>query len=385
MTTVLMDMKRASAKPLRVLIVDDSEADVESLDRMLRKQFGGSVQITQAESGHEALVRLDDQHFDIALVDYRLPDMDGLAVLDELTKTHADVATVLLTGQGSERVAAQAIQRGARDYLVKRDITGEDLQSVVETAIESTRRQIHHAHEQKKLSQTNHEMDHYVRSLSHDMTANYMLLENSFQQIKNSCGAAPLPGLLRGVNHVEACLKESKRFLDDMVLLTKTGSVDTEPSSVDVRRLIDELGFELDEVLVERGIHIEIDGELPFAWCNETRLRQAIGNLVRNAVKHGCAVTGGKITISSPALVATDCYAWLRIHDNGRGIPAASRDEVFLPGRRLANTTAPGSGMGLAIVKKIVEQWGGRIFIDNCPQGTAFCLSLPIGEHDLQN
>ena len=69
---------------------------------------------------------------------------------------------------------------------------------------------------------------------------------------------------------------------------------------------------------------------------------------------------------------------WLSIHDNGPGIPVASREEIFLPGRRLPGAHESGSGMGLAIVRKIVEHYGGQAFVDPlCPNGAAVVVTLP--------
>src|SRR6185437_15233041 len=101
-------------------------------------------------------------------------------------------------------------------------------------------------------------------------------------------------------------------------------------------------------VLTERGVAVEVEANLPAVWCNESRVHQVISNLVRNAVKHGCGKKNPRITISrhSAASLATRSaaaanspqadYVWLRIHDNGPGIPAGSREEIFLPGLRLA-------------------------------------------------
>jgi signal transduction histidine kinase len=140
--------------------------------------------------------------------------------------------------------------------------------------------------------------------------------------------------------------------------------------------------FELESLLAEDNIAVEVEQPLPQVWCNETRASQVISNLVRNAIKHGCDPLSGRICISSPSTAARPLppgFAWLKIHDNGRGIPAASREEIFLPGRRLKTAHPDGSGMGLAIVKKIIERAGGSIFVDpTCASGTAFVFSLPL-------
>ena len=248
-------------------------------------------------------------------------------------------------------------------------------------AMESSRREVQSAHSMRQLLRTHHELDHFVRSLSHDMSANFMMLENCVQQLKSSCSRHTLPDVLDGVSHVEACLLESKLFLNDLATLAKTGQIDMNPERVEVAHVVKEVLFELEGLLATRGVKTQVAADLPIVWCNETRVRQVLSNLVRNAVTHGCDASHPQITISQLEQAEQGSgqpFVWLRVYDNGPGIPAEYREEVFRPGRRLDSAKSPGSGMGLAIVKQIVEYYGGSITIDPaCPSGTAFVLSLP--------
>ncbi|HEV7224383.1 MAG TPA: response regulator, partial [Pirellulales bacterium] len=113
--------------PLRVLVVDDNLADRVHLAWLLRRGLGDQLEILEAEDGAGALELLRRGPIDLMLVDYLLPDMNGLDVLDRLAELDCDTATIFLTGQGSEKVAAEAIKRGAHDYCVKRDLAWDKL------------------------------------------------------------------------------------------------------------------------------------------------------------------------------------------------------------------------------------------------------------------
>lgn len=254
------------------------------------------------------------------------------------------------------------------------------------------------------------ELDPVVRALSHDMSANFMLLQNSIAHLKKSLGDAdddrPLQGgdaadewlpedMQAYMAHVDACLQESKRLLDDLARLARTGTVEMEPRRVELAPMVDQVLFEQHDLLQQRGIEVTVDRPLPAVWCNEGRLKQIVTNLIRNAACHGCDPISPRITIGparpraiagahSPGAVARTNPAGdagmvaFRIHDNGPGIDPRFREEVFLPGRRLANSRAEGSGMGLAIVKDLVDHYGGAVYIDPaCRQGTALVVSLP--------
>src|ERR1044072_663447 len=91
---------------LRVLIIDDSEADVTAFTRMLHQQFGKEIEVLEVDTGAAAIELLRNNATDVSLVDYRLPDMDGFQVLKKIAELEVRTAAILLTGQGSEQVAA---------------------------------------------------------------------------------------------------------------------------------------------------------------------------------------------------------------------------------------------------------------------------------------
>ncbi len=365
---------------LRVLLVDDSLADRVHLSWLLRRGLGDTVEIFEAEDGASALEIVRREPVELLLVDYLLPDMNGLDVLDRLQELRCDAATVFLTGQGNEKIAAEAIKRGAHDYCVKRDLAWEKLQRTVSQSITAARLKKQNAQMVEQLRRTHLELDHFVRALSHDMSANFMLLDDSFRQLRRSCEPSPVAGLLNDFSHVEACLRESKRFVDDLVLLAKTGKIQMEPERVELAPLLDEVLFEQAGLLDERGVRVSMAPPMPAVWCNPARVKQVFVNLIRNAVRHGCDSQFPEIRIAaveSPAAQTPRCV-WLRVHDNGPGIPEKSREEIFLPGKRLPTAHQQGTGMGLAIVRKIVEYYNGTIFIDSrCQSGAAFIFSLP--------
>lgn len=280
--------------------------------------------------------------------------------------------------------------------------------------------------------------DELVRALSHDMTAYFMLLDHSLQRLKDSAipheahaaGSPPAPhaadryppGPAEPIKslkpaaipeaatplaealaqefaerfaHVEACLRESRRFLDDLVMLARTGGIEMAPSRTELSRVVQEALYEQRELLEQRGIQVTVDPDLPAVWCNPARAKQVLTNLVRNAAKHGCDAGEPRIFVTrrgpSPnaesaeekgavpvAATTTPGFESLVVYDNGPGIPAGAREEIFLPGKRLPGAHPDGSGMGLSIVRRIVEYYGGRAFVDpDVRVGTAIVFSLP--------
>jgi len=364
--------------PLRVLLVDDNPIDREMVARLLARSETDVVHVFEADSAEAALEYLRSAEADAVCVDYRLSDADGLDLVRDIRSEFPGLAILMLTGQGSELIAARSIKAGADEYLVKRELTGSGLLTSLRRAIAESGSRTASRHEAEQLRRSHVEMDHFVRALSHDLTANFMLLENSFHQARRAEAKAPAGGLVDAWRHVDACLQESKRFLHDLVTLGQTGAVDMEPSAVPVGEVLSEVLFEQKQLIAERGARVEVDGSLPAVWINRHRLKQVLTNLVRNALRHGCDPDQPLLRVvcgeaGDPSRVA------LRMEDNGRGIAPEKREEIFLPGKRLSQAHPDGSGMGLAIVRKIVEHFGGSVWATSGAggRGTAFVIVLP--------
>ena len=127
-------------QPLNVLIVDDCPEDRLVYCRYLLQDEEYSYKIVEEESGEAALTLCQQSQPDVILLDFLLPDLDGLEFLTELKQQSQQImpAVIMLTGYGNEAVAVQAMKSGAQDYLVKGQTTGERLRSTIHSAIRNT-------------------------------------------------------------------------------------------------------------------------------------------------------------------------------------------------------------------------------------------------------
>ncbi len=116
-------------KELNLLIIDDNPDDREVYRRLFKKDTTYSYNFLEAETGRQGLDMFSGDDIDCVILDYRLPDFDGLEVLKQMEETEKsqDIPVVFVTGQGSEETAVQAMEAGAKDYLVKDNLTIEKL------------------------------------------------------------------------------------------------------------------------------------------------------------------------------------------------------------------------------------------------------------------
>jgi signal transduction histidine kinase len=213
-----------------------------------------------------------------------------------------------------------------------------------------------------------------LRGLAHDLGAHVALLESSLGKLRQETDEARRAARWQ---LVDGALAQTRSFVDDLLQLGRSGEVQMDAERVDLAVIVPAVLAEQQPLLEQRGIVVGVRGEPMAAWCNEARLRQVLTNLVRNAALHGCDIANPRLLIAwSP----TSRPAWIRVRviDNGLGIPAAHREMIFEAGKRLPGARAPGTGMGLAIARRLVEHYGGTISVNpHFTEGASIEFTLP--------
>jgi len=365
---------------IRVLVVHPMRVERVRLIRPMRAQFGRNVEVCEASSVEEAGERLGESFFDVALVPYEMENQSGIDVAARVTTISPDTATLLVVEEETPSLAAEVAQSAACDYVVRGQIDDQQISRAISGAIRQIHLQRDYRQMVRRMNESHDQMDHLIRALSHDMNANFMLMESSFSKLQQSLETERQEDMdLKEVaTHVRACMTESRRFLNDLVGLARTGRVEMEPEWVDPHSVVEEVLYEQGELLSERHVSVDVADELPRVWCNRHRLKQVVTNLVRNAVKHGTDPDEPQLTISGSGTCEQPEMAVLRIHDNGPGIRPEWQEEIFMPGRRVPGTESDGTGMGLAIVRKIAQHYGGTVRVESeAGTGTVFEIVLP--------
>jgi signal transduction histidine kinase len=377
--------------PRGVLVIEDDPGVSELLADLLRESFGSEMLIDQAPNLRAARGALQQpERYDLVLIDQVLPDGLGCDFLREGAQQWPQLTWIFVTGQGSETLAVRAFQSGARDYIAKRNLDGLELGHTIRRALKSV------TPAKPTLPLPTHDLDHHLRALSHDMGANLMLMESTVDVLKQDSAPTTPAAAREGLAHLEACLRQSNKFIGDLVTLARSGTIEMQPELVRPTEIAAQVQFEQRRLLAERNIEFLIEEDLPAVMVHPGRLKQVLTNLVRNAARHGCDAVNPQIVIRSSTdphtalppdwllgeddarpVVAAGQPLWLCVYDNGPGIPAAQREEIFVAGKRLSTAHAQGTGMGLAIVKKIIDHYGQRILVDPRVTGTAILFSLP--------
>jgi len=228
------------------------------------------------------------------------------------------------------------------------------------------------------LTQSNRALQEFAYVASHDLKAPLVSLHSLATMLRDDTR-----DLLQGdaqlyLERIIVNASRMRNLLDDLLHLSRVGRDDAEISNVDLRSVITGVTDQLGQLLHEQGAEIAITGSLPLVSANPVRLHQIFANLVDNAVKY--TPTGRTPRIEISATDHDDMWQ-IEVRDNGSGIPEEYHEKVFVMFQRLPNGRSlnpDGTGMGMAIVARIVESWGGRCWIgESNDQGTTLCLTLP--------
>lgn len=228
---------------------------------------------------------------------------------------------------------------------------------------------------EEMLLVSNRELDSFATTVSHDLRTPLSLIEGYAQLMRAEGNTA---------EENEAYLKSiitAARRMDEMTesLLgyAQAGQAEGTAGPVEPLDIISDVLFEHSTEIEKGGIDIILGEEFPTLSVDKVKLRQVFANLISNAVKYLGDTTRPRIEIGSQAAHNT---ATLYVRDNGPGLDPSLKEEIFQPFKRFVTSRSPGLGIGLSTVKRAVEGWGGRIWIESEPgKGAIFYFTAPLG------
>jgi signal transduction histidine kinase len=356
-----------SRKPqtmLNILIADDDEGDRKQMVRALKKtQLAAAC--TETTSIADALQACENVAFDCALVDYRLSGQDGLTGITALHERLPNMAIVMVTGQGDELVAVEAMRRGALDYMPKASISTDSIKRTIENAVAK-------AILMKTVAEQRHELEVFSRVLAHDLRQPIHsallfagLIEDKIDSDKPEKTALYCRSVVTSLERMGVMIDTLHKYTDaDESIVFK---------SLDMGEVMTDTLTNLEHLLRERGARVTYS-KLP-AVSGTAQLTQLLQNLIGNGIKY-CEAEVPTIHVSA---TPQDDEFWLfSVTDNGIGIPEDQYQQVFAPFHRLHTYSKyKGTGLGLATCKKIVERHGGTISCSSEPgRGSTFSFTL---------
>jgi signal transduction histidine kinase len=362
--------------------------DNAGLARLLQKRLERmGYQVDLACDAEEGLTAYDADAHDILLVDQVMPVHTGLEVMEILAERGPLPPIIMVTGTGNEQVAVEAMKLGAGDYLVK-DVEGGYL-DLLPTVIEQVLEQRRLAEEKRRTRQAlrqyaaelearNQELDAFAHTVAHDLKnplhriGGYAsLLEDDCSPQLDDMGRECVRGITQAVDTMTS-------IIDELLLLASVRQEEVTTRPLDMGAIVEEALDRLAPMIEEAEAEVVVHDTWPDAMGYGPWVEEVWVNYVSNAVKYG-----GKPDQGIPPRVELGCdrdagKACFWVRDNGRGLTEEEKERLFTPFTRLYETYAEGHGLGLSIVRRIVQKLGGEVKVESeRGQGSRFCFTLP--------
>jgi len=365
-----------------VLVVDDELGIRLGVTRVLQNfsvrlaEVEGDVtfQLTQAESGEEALEKIAASCPDLLLLDHKLPGLQGLEVLDRLTQQNLDLLIIMITAYATIETAVMATKRGAYDFLAK-PFSPDELKATVSKAA----KQLILQREARRLAQEKRQVRfQFISVLAHELKAPLAAVEGFLDLLKNRVVEPDTPKYDEILGRSSVRLGGMRKLINDLLDLTRieSGQKSRELALVDVREVARKALETMAPAAVERGITIQLHAEEPVTLhADPGELEIILNNLVSNGVKYNR--DAGRVDIT---LARRDGRIFVVVADTGIGMTQEEVSHLFKEFSRIKNAKTRnilGSGLGLSIVKKLAQLYGGDALVESTPDvGSTFTVTL---------
>jgi signal transduction histidine kinase len=368
----------------KILVIDDEIGPRESLRILLKTQY----EIVTADRVDAGLASLDEQSFDLIIMDIRMPGKTGIEGLREIRAINQSVSIIMLTGYGALETAQEAIRLGANDYL-KKPFDVHEIQIVVAKNIERTRLENRKAQAENQIDELSERLKSTLKKrdnmtelgmasseMVHDLRNPLMVLRGYVELMKMEMEQInTTPELHSYLDQIESQILRCAELAEDWYNLGK-GTPDN-LIEVNIAKMLSEL------VLGTNQTHPDVDIYLPegpesesiTVLANNLQMYRAFQNIIGNAVRALRNREQKKISVhfqrAGNMIITT-------ITDTGCGINPEHIQWIFDPLASFQEGPKKGLGLGLFITKKIIENHSGTITMDSPPgQGTTVTITLP--------
>lgn len=366
-------------KELKILILEDVEEDAALVDYALKREKFVFTRI-RVDTREQFTEALDSFHPDVILSDHSLPQFNSLEALKICQSKKLDIPFILVTGAVSEEFAVNCLKRGADDYVLKTNLSRLPL--AIRYALRQHRYESNRQAQEEILRQQNEqlikinkELDSFVYSVSHD-------LRSPLSSILGLVNVAKLEGFRNPemLNTYFEMIERSVLKLDDTIKeildYSRNARGELTIEEVDLEGMIQNAFSQMQYLPGYHGTLKQVDVQSHTALYSDVyRLSVILINLISNALKYGDDAKDQKLIQVTATITPAHCV--LRVRDNGIGIHTDYIDNVFNMFYR-ATDRSQGAGLGLYIVKEMVEKLSGTISITSeLGEWTTITITIP--------
>jgi len=369
--------------PPWILLVVDDDPEVHAVTRLALDGVafeGRPLEILSAASAAEARQVLHARRdISLILLDVVMEtDTAGLDLVHHIREElrNATVRIVLRTGQPGQAPAREVISRyEIDDYCTKTELTFERLYVRVMAALRTYALLHRLERRQQQLVDSNQELERFAYVASHDLQTPLRGMVGYAQLLRRRLGESVDASARELLDDIIKGGQDLHVLINDLLEYSRLGSEAAPRDTIDLNAVTRRALEKLHGMIKERNAEVRFH-DLPTVQGNATQLEQLLRNLIDNGIKY----QPGTRPVVEIGAQAVDDHWEIRVHDRGIGIEKQYLEQIFHLFRRLhPSDRYPGTGVGLAICRKVVELHGGRIHAESEPgKGTTVVVTLPV-------
>jgi len=357
-------------KTALVLVIDDEEVIRDSCRQILSSD---EITVEMAGDGPSGLEKVKEVSPDVVLVDLKMPGMSGIEVLENIIKIDEQIIPIVITGFATIQTAIEAMKKGSYDFVPK-PFTPDQLRITVKRGLEKRRlslEAISLRKDKEKLTQN------FISIVSHEISSPLALVNQNIQiLIEGLLGELPD----RQKDFLSAANKKLVGLLSLVTDWQRIVSISSQKIAgsrrpVKLAEIFIGLRDDVKNLLNDRKVSLTIDipEDLPEIYGDRERLKEVFVNLLSNSIKYNLEHGSVKITVKENGSSLA-----ISVSDTGIGIDPEHIPHIFNEFYRAGGEGYSGAGLGLFIVKKIVEAHSGKIEVISQPgKGSTFIVFLP--------
>jgi signal transduction histidine kinase len=368
---------------LKVLVIDDEPGIRSGVSRILNNfhvtypfmDEDYTFEVTEAGTGEDGIAMLEKDMPDILLLDNKLPGMQGVEVLEYVRKRNYDIVVAMITSYASLDVAIRATRDGAIDFIPK-PFTPQELKS----SIENISKQLYLKRITHKMKQEGKKIRYqFLSVLSHELKAPLNALEGYLRMMQEKQAGDRIEDYATPIERSLQRIQGMRSLIMDLLDFTKIRLERKEEKiqEVNLSDLASDAIVTVQPYAIQMDVSINLDVRTEaIIMADPDDMEIVFNNLISNAVKYNRR--GGKAEITIDCSVSE---AILIFSDTGIGISKTDTENLFTEFVRIKNEKTrniTGSGLGLSIVKKVIELYHGTINVESTPDvGTQFTIRIP--------